>query len=740
MSSRAQTVTTVALVGLALALGGYVLVVDKDKPTSSEIEARKANLLKVYRREQISRIDVQVGSDKARITRVGPDAAESEYRIEILASAAGAYPEQPADQGAVERLLQAFEFASPIRPIDEANPPPTGLDRPRATIELTMGGLSWKLSLGAEAASPSGAAYASVSGQGTFVIARDLVSDLLRPVDSYRSRTIVPYGVSDIGAMRIGGQSLVRAPWGGFRVEGGPRASRTAVDHLTGALASLHASSFAPLTTAQGALAAAKQAGVSLSIVVEPTDKSRPIIRLETAGPCSPVADGGAADAGAGAQMTLVIRTEPQWLAACVPAETAEGLRIKPEALADRRVFDLKPDDVEELKIERGDKVLELARKGSGWKMRRPDDRDVPATDAKGFIDSLAKVEGELATGVDPRSVGLEPARGTARILQPASGSQTHPEQRIEIGEEKDGFLLLRRAVDGAILRVSKDSARLLDASASSIRSTDLLDIAPEQIRKTAVSWEGGRQVLLRGPAGFKLETPAGYVADGSLSADLFEALAKLSAERWVADRDDGSFGLGTPRLTAQFEAAQDGGTATWKLQVGARSGDGAYARLESEPGVFILSRNVEQALSTWVIDRSAFILDPAEVQTMALTGGGKTVSIKGDKGQWQVPGGGLSDAAVEKVRDAFLQMRAEAAVHTGAAQENEGLATPLLEVVVHRAPGHEQRSSDIRIRIGRGDVWRTMNVYWARREGIDATYAVAASRVKPVLSAMGLE
>jgi hypothetical protein len=423
-------------------------------------------------------------------------------------------------------------------------------------------------------------------------------------------------------------------------------------------------------------------------------------------------------------------------LAACVPAEATEGLRVNPESIADKRVFDLKPDDVEELTIARGDKVIELVRKGSGWKMRKPDERDVPGADAKGFIDGLVKVEGELVSGIDPKTAGLEPARGTLKIIQPASGSQVHPEQRIEIGDERDGGLLLRRSVDGTILRVSKDGARLFDASTTSIRSTDLLDIASEQIRKTTVVWESGKQVIVRGPAGFKLETPPGYVADGALSADLFEALAKLSAERWVAER----FGLGTPRVTAQFEGTQDGGANTWKLLVGARSGDGAYARLEPEPAVFLLSRNVEQALTSWVIDRSVFILDPSEVLSISLAGNGKSASIKGDKGRWQATAGGLSEAAVEKVRDAFVQMRAEGAVHTGAAQDSEGLDKPLLEVVVKRAPGHEARSSDIRIRIGRGDVWRTMNIYYARREGIDATYALAASRVKPVLTAMGLD
>jgi hypothetical protein len=94
----------------------------------------------------------------------------------------------------------------------------------------------------------------------------------------------------------------------------------------------------------------------------------------------------------------------------------------------------------------------------------------------------------------------------------------------------------------------------------------------------------------------------------------------------------------------------------------------------------------------------------------------------------------------VDHIREAFLQMRAEGAVRVGDVQEGEGLAKPLLEVLVQRVPGHEERSKDIHLIFGRADVWRNMNIYYARREGIPATFALAASRLKPVLRALGVD
>ena len=37
-----------------------------------------------------------------------------------------------------------------------------------------------------------------------------------------------------------------------------------------------------------------------------------------------------------------------------------------------------------------------------------------------------------------------------------------------------------------------------------------------------------------------------------------------------------------------------------------------------------------------------------------------------------------------------------------------------------------ELRASRIKMSIGRGDSWRDTNVFYARREGIDATFAIA--------------
>jgi hypothetical protein len=77
--------------------------------------------------------------------------------------------------------------------------------------------------------------------------------------------------------------------------------------------------------------------------------------------------------------------------------------------------------------------------------------------------------------------------------------------------------------------------------------------------------------------------------------------------------------------------------------------------------------------------------------------------------------------------------MLAEAAVHTGAARKNEGLEHPQLELWLERS-AETGRAKAVHLTVGTGDVLRGTSIYYVRREGINATFAVAQSHVAPLL------
>ena len=51
--------TSIGLVIAAVTLGGYIWLVDRDNPSTSETQAREDNLLTVFRREQLGKIEIE---------------------------------------------------------------------------------------------------------------------------------------------------------------------------------------------------------------------------------------------------------------------------------------------------------------------------------------------------------------------------------------------------------------------------------------------------------------------------------------------------------------------------------------------------------------------------------------------------------------------------------------------------------------------------------------------------------
>jgi hypothetical protein len=226
--------------------------------------------------------------------------------------------------------------------------------------------------------------------------------------------------------------------------------------------------------------------------------------------------------------------------------------------------------------------------------------------------------------------------------------------------------------------------------------------------------------------------TPPGFQADGALATEAVLALGSLTAVRWVADADDGSFGLSVPRLTARARFDAGGGVSERTLLVGGAAPGGYYARFGDDQGVFLLERAVVERLETLFVDRSAPMADPETLARVRLLRGGKTLLLERRGGALHAVGATSVDTNVlTPALEALAALRAEAAVHTGKARPSEGLAAPALEVTVEPSPG---LGAARRLRLGAQEVYRGLPVRYARVEGIDATFVIAESKVRPLL------
>lgn len=712
MRLGSRELVSIALAVLAVASVGVVLVT-RHAPTTAEKDARASNLLPTFREDEVERLELRRGS---AVTVVERSRDGTSYELRTPAS-------EPADGAAVERLIDALGFATPVRRLGAADPAPLGLDQPRASIGLLMRGRTTTVRLGKAAPSPGGAAYVGVSGDGVTpfaaVVSRDVAALLETSADDLRDHQLVRLGASDLAELAVERSDasilLKRGPGSSFRLDGAGRARRDSLEPLFTALGELRTERLLDVGAAERARGNATRTLVRLT----PRDPKTSKVVLELGGACP------------GAPGTLVIVRGSPARAGCVRDEVARPFGVARDALIDEAAFWARPDEVETLAVTRGDKRLVLTRSGTAFLLREPTSAAVELDAGNARLQAVVRAGGELLHDADPAKLGLSPARDKV-VLTVLARDDKATEETLELGRvEADGALIARRTDDGAVLRFSRDAARAFLVDSTLLRPRRLLDFALSGLVELETS-RPERQVLRRAPNGFELVVPAGFQSDGALATEAVLALGSLTAVRWVADADDGSFGLLTPRLTARARFDADGGASERTLLVGGAAPGGNYARFGDDQGVFLLERAVVERLETLFVDRSATMADPQTLARLRLKHGDATLTFERRGGELAGTAGTTVDpGALTPALEALVALRAEAALHTGRPQPSEGLSSPALDITAEPSPG---LGAPKRIHVGAQEVFRGLPVRYARVDGIDATFVVAESKLRPLL------
>jgi hypothetical protein len=692
--------TSIVLVCVAVVLGIWIYV-DRGTITEGEREKRPKNVLPAFRRDELSRVEITKGSEKLVLARDVDRDADASWRVES--------PEPGlADPAAVEQLSSAFEFGTFIRKVD-AKAAPT-FDSPRATGSITMGKLTYRFMVGGVAPSPEGSSYFKVD-DGVFVISKELTDQLLKGALAYKSRTIVPYLSLDLASLDLHGKGgdvrLERAGELGFKLSGsGLRASREVLDKLWSALAEMRAESFTDEDVTDP----------TFTITMTPKD-GRPRGELAVGGPCKDHPDD-----------LVVVRKAPTRLAACAPKGIVEGLSLGASDLADTRLFFAHEDELEELTLSSSDSKIELARKGSGWHARAPFDRDLVGDEvdaANALASAVIRAKGTNVAVATPS----EPF--TARAHVRVRGGESKEDENVDVGQGSGGAWVVHRATDSARLDVTPEIARRLQPSKSALKGRDVIAPAIEAKDVTSLSLRCGvAQDLTRDGAQWKLASPSGYVADQAATLDLVDQIARLRADSWIADADDGSFGFATSSCSASLGVRAGGGTRTVKLRLGREGDGGIYAIVDDSASgaspVFLEPRVFRDALSRILVDRSALAVDSSKASLVVLSRGAARVELRRTADRLVGPDAGLA-VSVESIAAALDALRADDVVRLGPPAPDEGFSSPSLDV----------RADKVHVRFGRDFLRKNQTMVYARIDGVDATFAVARERVDPLRSAL---
>lgn len=721
-------------------------------PTTLERQVRQRHLIAQFRREDVQRLEVRQGDRTTVVARraetpgellrreIAPGAGldpalDAEGDAPSAAEWALAEPfETDADVAPIERLLGTLQYATWERELGTDPPPESGVALATHELVVVMAGATVRLSLGADAVSPSGARYVSVaSGSGapvTYVVKKRWVDDLFVEGDVFRGRQIVPYRKSSVERLVLSsaaGVRRLRRAGSHFLFDGmldDQRAEHRGLDRIFLALARARAEPFVNLDAAKAALAS--DASVRVSLVPRAADK--PEASLEFGGRCP-----------SNPEQIIAIRHLPEPLAGCVDKGIIFALREPASALIDRHLFGFDADEVDTVRLVEGDAVLEFARGGDGFVLRQPRSAPLDSDAASDRLSRILEVEGELLLDKrKPDNPALDAAI-TITLESSARAGEERIAETVRVGPAAaDGTRRVYREVDGAVLAISPQSALSLHADATLMKDLAVFDYALNQVRRVDVVFGDVKQTLERSPEGvLSLAAPKGYDVDGGLAVDLIDQLRKLRALRWVSDRATTGFGLDKPRATVRLSVQVDDQAIERTLSIGSRAPGGYHASVDRDPGVFVVPRSIERALGTWLLDRAVFSAERDSIAELSIEGEGLgKLRLKRVAGQLTVQEApsGFDASRVDELLDAIESLRTEAAVHLGPATASEGLRRPILTGTIRRQSPENVGMPPLRFSIGSRDSFRDASIYYARVASSNATYALPREQVQRLL------
>lgn len=709
----------------ALVLGALVLALTvfftRESVTQSEVDARSENVLGVWRQDQLK----AVVFESPHTLRLERQLSEETGQPEWSMSGPG-YPRMLADAAAVDQLLAELRLGSWARKLDQkaTDPHTLGLDAPRGVLVLDMGAIDYRLVLGKAAPAPSGGAYLAVSGAGSAEVVGIVKQSLADAIQSdpreFLGRALVPYGKGDIVRLELSGaggtRRLVRDGHR-FRFQGmleGRLADADALDPLFFHLARLTREGFLSPSEAEAALARGERVDIQLW-----TGTTKAPLSLSVGGRCQDK------------DKVVALRRSPEPLAGCVPETVMAGLTLSADALVDRTAFGFGPDAVERVVTESGGRRWELVRNESGFALKSPVAAQVDLNRGNQRVEALVNAKGEIVPNPDLAKLGLAPPRGQTTVTGLSSVTDLAVDESVALGQrDATGRLPLLRRTDSVVLLLPPEAARAFEVDASLTRDLKLFSFTDEDVASLRVKTRSLEQTLVRMSGDFQLEKPSGFAFDASLLSDLMTSLRTLTADRWVSDSEENSFGLDDPvaqvELTLRASGTQQG---TQTLSIGQSIPGGAYAKLSTVPGVFVLSTQAVRAVTTPVLSRQAFALDLATLEALDFETRERTVSLVQRGGSWASDTPSVDARHAEHIADAFGALRPDFAWHIGKPSPQEGFEAPTL-IVRARVPGRPPTT----ITVGAPHTFLGLSGYFTRVTGVDATFALTEQSVRQLL------
>jgi hypothetical protein len=362
--------------------------------------------------------------------------------------------------------------------------------------------------------------------------------------------------------------------------------------------------------------------------------------------------------------------------------------------------WDLPENQVESIRLERGNETVELAKQGDNWRLVRPEAYPADSfavSDLSSQLADLKKPEGESSAEGKPEDYGLAKPSAKATFVWKDPKTPARKESRtLEFGLDIPGMELTAARVAGTsrILFVHASVAAAVRKPADDFKSKEVFGGSSVDVSGVDVARGRGRLTLAKKGGIWWLEQPISDLADRDTADRLANDLSSLRVTEFVPRAqaaDLSALGLAPPVYRVTLTDAKGGGRT---LDLGSTRSDGNSVYGAHEGQVFTVPNSIVDDLSKEVEsfrDKRLVRFERSEVAGISTSSRGKGHVFGRQQAGWSVDGRAMLASAADDLMTAILDLESKSLVDDA----------PLTALAARPA------EAEIEIRLSAGPPWK---------------------------------
>ena len=342
----------------------------------------------------------------------------------------------------------------------------------------------------------------------------------------------------------------------------------------------------------------------------------------------------------------------------------------QPVAQKNYKLFNLKPEEIEQIELHGPARDLVIERAGPGlWRIVKP----VTTAADNNAVDALASAIANLEV-IDTVDTSAESAGDLANfgLENPAvTVTVTTTEKRvlpgIMIGRDTPigSNTYIKTTDQPAVLLIGAGFTAESGRTLSDLRSHTLIDLTADQVTRLAITRADGSVIeIMRQGDNWKIIKPREYAADKAAVEQMLDVIAAARVSEFIEEKPEDleKFGLAKPAIELEVDGGKD--NAKHSIAVGFKQPDASknavFARSgEGDRPVLTIANYIVNAIDKSfddLRDKTVLAFDEAQVARITLIGGPVSIVVeRGSGNKWNVIAEGKTAPAQPVVMASML-------------------------------------------------------------------------------------